>query len=283
MPELPEVETIARTLEPQVQDRQICTLSVRNPGSVEGDLPLESLIGRRIAAVGRRGKLLLWHLHTPAPNADGPPTGQNVPSGLALHLKMSGRVFVYGPKQQPGPHTRVVFGLDDGRQIFFDDARKFGYLRVMTPAVLASWPFWTQLGPEPLELDPHAFARLFAGRRGALKALLLNQTLLAGVGNIYADESLFRAGLRPDRAASTCTEADLGRLHTALCEVLRESIAACGSSIRDYRTAHGHVGAFQNAFAVYGRAGQNCQHCGHPLTATRVAGRATVFCPVCQF
>lgn len=179
----------------------------------------------------------------------------------------------------------MLLDLDDGTRLFFDDARKFGYVRVLSPATLADWPFWNRLGPEPLELSSEAFATCFTGvgktpRRGKIKALLLDQSVLAGCGNIYADESLFRAGIRPD--AQNIAPPRLMRLHEALREVLLESIAACGSSIRDYRTARGDAGAFQNSFRVYGRAGQTCVTCGATLESCRVAGRATVFCPVCQ-
>ena len=280
MPELPEVETIARTLEPQIRGRTIVSVRLLNPGSLHGALPLEALLGRSIASTGRRGKLLLWQLEPDVAAAVSAPVSR--PDSLALHLKMTGRVFVHPPEQPPGPHTRALFDLDDGQRVFFDDARKFGYVRVLTPQERAGWPFWQGLGPEPLEIDAATFAACFATRRGRLKALLLDQSLVAGVGNIYADESLFRAGLRPDRPVQSCSPADLCTLHAALVEVLEESIAACGSSIRDYRTARGDAGAFQNAFRVYGRAGHPCTQCGRTLEGTRLAGRATVFCPFCQ-
>jgi len=194
---------------------------------------------------------------------------------------MTGRLFVYPQGTEPGPHTRVVFDLDDGRRLFFDDTRKFGQVRTLCESELDAWNFWRELGPEPLEMTPEEFASPFSSRR-AVKSLLLDQAVLAGVGNIYADESLFRAGIRPDARGCDIEAERLKALHRALVDVLLLSIRECGSSIRDYRTARGDVGAFQNSFFVYGRAGETCRLCGTKLEAARVAGRATVFCPQCQ-
>jgi formamidopyrimidine-DNA glycosylase len=176
----------------------------------------------------------------------------------------------------------VVFGLDDGNRLFFDDARKFGYVRALSDSDLATWDFWRSLGPEPLEIAAPGFAELFRGRRGRIKALLLDQTVIAGIGNIYADESLFRASIRPDAQAGELSPDRLRVLHGHLVDVLRESIAECGSSIRDYRDAHGDAGAFQNRFRVYGRSGQPCVACGRTLATGKVAGRTTVYCERCQ-
>lgn len=326
MPELPEVETIACGLRPQLTGRRIVSVAVRNEGTVQGDAAAfaRCVPGRVIAGVGRRGKLLLMELAPPGgpdgPDAadggaggaagagadassEAPPDaadlmacrdaagkaagtggtgGNRVPHLLGVHLKMTGRLFVYGPEVAPNAHTRVVFGLDDGNRLFFDDARKFGYVRALSDADLATWDFWRSLGPEPLEIDAPDFVALFRGRRGRIKALLLDQTVIAGIGNIYADESLFRASIRPDAQAGDLSPARLRVLHGHLVDVLRESIAECGSSIRDYRDAHGDAGAFQNRFRVYGRAGQPCVACGRTLTTGKVAGRTTVYCERCQ-
>ncbi len=293
MPELPEVETIARTLAPQVEGRRIVACELLNPSTFGGTIPLEKSVGGVIGRPGRRGKLLLLPLsfgegRTEALDASCPcgalarqlSSGEERVTGLGFHLKMTGRLFVYPAETPPEKHTRALFDLDDGSRLFFDDARKFGYVRVLSPKTLAEWPFWNTLGPEPLEMDADAFAARFAGRRGKIKSLLLDQAVLAGCGNIYADESLFRAGIRPD--AQLVSVERLKRLHASLREVLLESIDACGSSIRDYRTARGDAGAFQNAFRVYGRSGQTCAACGAALESCRIAGRATVFCPNCQ-
>lgn len=293
MPELPEVETIARTLAPQVEGRRIMRCELLNPSTFAGEIALERVVGGRIGRPGRRGKLLVLPLafggeSVPPPDETCPcgtlarylATGEERIRGLGFHLKMTGRIFVYPAGTPPEKHTRLLFELDDGSRLFFDDARKFGYVRVLSPATLSRWPFWTELGPEPLEMDAEAFAARFAGRRGKIKALLLDQSVVAGCGNIYADESLFRAGIRPD--AQLVSPERLKRLHAALREVFLESIDACGSSIRDYRTARGDAGAFQNAFRVYGRSGETCVECGVTLESGRIAGRSTVFCPNCQ-
>lgn len=275
MPELPEVETIARTLAPQVEGRHIVACRLLHPSTLQGELTLEKVEGKQIGKPGRRGKLLLL------PLAGGKKSdGVFTVSGLAFHLKMTGRLFVYPQDTEVGKHTRLILELDNGTCVFFDDARKFGYVRVCSPATLASWPFWNQLGPEPLDITSASFVACFSGRRGKIKSLLLDQSVIAGCGNIYADESLFRAGIRPD--ARELSPDRLERLHGALKEVLQESIAACGSSIRDYRTARGDAGAFQNAFRVYGRAGESCLVCGTRLEHSRITGRATVYCPHCQ-
>lgn len=313
MPELPEVETVARTLAPQVCGRRIVGISVLNGGTWQGGTAASAVaaLRPRIRGISRRGKLLVMHFGEGGPEVCG--AGEDIPvptvsgqwplfysaagvergrlrlvgqtpadvTALAFHLRMTGRLFVYPQGAEPGPHTRVVFDLDDGRRLFFDDTRKFGQVRALCGQELEAWAFWRGLGPEPLEMGAEAFVRRFASRR-AVKALLLDQSVLAGVGNIYADESLFRAGIRPDARGCDVPPERLAALHAALVEVLLLSIRECGSSIRDYRTARGDVGAFQNSFFVYGRAGEACRVCGATLEGARTAGRATVSCPVCQ-
>lgn len=298
MPELPEVETIASGLRPQMSGRRIVSVTVRDKGVVQGDAALLTcgVPGCIVAGVRRRGKLLLVELARPdgvAAGADPGDAASGVDSGggrdggrtpwlLGVHLKMTGRLFIHGPEVAANPHTRALFGLDDGNRLFFDDARRFGYLRALSAADLATWDFWRTLGPEPLEIAAPDFVQLFRQRRGRIKALLLDQKVIAGIGNIYADEALFRASIRPDTPASDLSPDRLRGLHGQLVAVLRESIAECGSSIRDYRDAHGDAGAFQNRFRVYGRGGQPCVTCGRALVTGKVAGRTTVYCGRCQ-
>jgi formamidopyrimidine-DNA glycosylase len=300
MPELPEVETVARTLAPSVVGRRIVKTNVLWPKSMQGALEAlqsgpRSIIGRRISAVTRRAKVLLVHLESP----DGS-NREHDPHMLAFHLKMTGQVMVYPASEPEHKHTRLIFELADDRgftpapsvpttvkRLFFDDTRKFGYCRILTPASLKDWPFWQNLGPEPLEINVTRFRQCFLNchkqeRSGKIKALLLDQAIIAGIGNIYADEALFRAGIAPTTPASALVPRDFTRLHKAVQEVLLESIAACGSSIRNYRDADGNVGAFQNTFHVYGRKGQACHTCGNALVQVRIAGRTTTFCPRCQ-
>lgn len=275
MPELPEVETIARTLAPQVEGQKITALSVLNDSSISGNTEaFHALVGRTIARVHRRGKLLLMTL---VPTKDPQHAYR-----IGVHLKMSGRLFIYPPDMQPEKHTRILFDLSCGKRLFFDDMRKFGYCRAMTHTSDAQWKFWQTLGPEPLEITATNFATLFKDRRTRIKAALLDQTVLAGIGNIYADESLFRAGIRPDTACAHIPEKRLHVLHHELQTILELSIRECGSSIKDYRNANGDAGAFQNTFRVYGRKGKTCVTCGKPLSSGKVAGRTTIFCPHCQ-
>lgn len=281
MPELPEVETIARTLAPQVLDRVISAARVLLPKTLEAGHALvpELFPGARIHAVRRRGKLLLMDLA-----ASG---GEKATHIMAFHLKMTGRLFVHPADAAPLKHTRMVFDLAGTAaaapaRLFFDDARTFGYCRLMRPEDLSQWSFWAKLGPEPLTLEPEVFAAALAGKRGAVKALLLDQTVVAGIGNIYADEACFRAGVNPSAPAMSLSGKQKTLLLDSVKAVLRESIEECGSSIRDYRDANGDAGAFQNLFRVYGRAGQACLACGAALEKCVVAGRTTVFCPRCQ-
>jgi formamidopyrimidine-DNA glycosylase (fpg) len=281
MPELPEVETIARTLAPQVVGRRLEAVHVFLPKTFAagGDLVRHIAPGGCVASVRRRGKLLLFAVAAP-----GMAEAEYL---LAFHLKMTGRLFVHPAQTEPGKHTRMAFDFAatpaaQAVRLFFDDARTFGYCRLMQPEDLAQWPFWANLGPEPLTLAPAAFVASLRGRNGAIKALLLDQKVVAGIGNIYADEACFRSGIRPDARAASLAPSRLEALLDAVQAVLHESIAECGSSIRDYRDANGDAGAFQNLFRVYGRAGQPCLVCGKMLERTTVAGRTTVFCSFCQ-
>lgn len=276
MPELPEVETIARGLSPQIKGRRITSLSVLRPRSLQaGAELLPALAGARILGARRRAKLLLLDVLT----AKGPLL-------LVFHLKMTGGFLVHPPGSQALKHTRLIIDMGADGRLFFDDARSFGWCRVMRPDELTAWPFWAALGPEPLEcgqkdLAAH-LARRFAGKKRNIKACLLDQQILAGIGNIYADESLFRASIAPTRQAGSLSGPESKALAMALQAILRQAIDECGSSIRDYRDANGNAGAFQNSFAVYGRKGQSCRVCASPLESGRVAGRGTVWCPSCQ-
>lgn len=288
MPELPEVETIARGLAPQVEGRTVTAVHILNDSTVEGrrELLEHHVAGCAISHVHRRGKVLLMDIVPARASAtDKPavaPQPSNQPTHVAFHLKMTGRLFVYPQGTPPAVHTRIIFDLSDGSRVFFDDARKFGYCRALAAQDFTEWNFWQKLGPEPLEIGEDAFVQLLRGRRTRIKAALLDQTVIAGIGNIYADESLFRARIRPDAACDSIPEAKLRALHGVMQAVLQLAIRECGSSIRDYRDAHGDAGAFQNNFLVYGKAGEKCTVCGRKLSTAKVAGRTTVFCGKCQ-
>ncbi len=288
MPELPEVETIKRTLSPLITGATITkttlllprTLSAQNTVKNDaGSLPLELLHGRRITGVSRRAKLVLIELEPKKHSA----TEAHM---LAVHLKMTGRLFVYDKNTLPQKHTRVMFDLDfasgEQKQLFYDDSRTFGYVRLVSPNTLTQWPFWQKLGLEPLEHTATELAKRLEHKQGTIKSLLLNQELVVGIGNIYADEALFRAKIAPHRKANTLHVSELKRIFSAVQDVLTLSIQECGSSIRDYRDAKGDAGSFQNTFFVYGRSNKPCQVCNHALLSSKVAGRSTVHCPHCQ-
>lgn len=271
MPELPEVETIAQGLAALVRGRGIVGVDLRSPGIVLGRTPrsrVERLAGRIILRVHRRGKLLLFTL------SDG--------LFLVFHLKMTGRVWVVPESFTPGRHDHLVLHLADGERIVFNDQRRFGYAGVFTARELDRWPFYRDLGPEPLGLDLPSFKKILGATRARIKAVLLDQQRIAGIGNIYADESLFRAGIHPCVPANGLSDVQAETLFKTFRQVLAEAIEAGGSSIRDYRDAYGEQGLFQVGLSVYGRKGLPCPRCGGTLVALKVAGRTSTLCPSCQ-
>ncbi len=305
MPELPEVETIARTLAPDVCGRRIAGISILEPRSWQGGISAKIIADAHpgIRAVSRRGKLLLLHfgesrcassgwngawpacctkngMHSGRPPLIG--STQDEVTGLAFHLRMTGGLFPQPHGAGAQKHTRLIIDLDDGTRVFFNDMRKFGSARAISGRELAAWTFWNTLAPDPLEIDAETFcARMKASGR-QIKTLLLDQETIAGVGNIYAAESLFAAGMRPDARGCDIPPERLKKLHGILVEILLEAIRECGSTISDYRNAHGDAGSFQNRFHVYGRGGLPCHVCGSILLSARIGGRGTVWCPKCQ-
>jgi formamidopyrimidine-DNA glycosylase len=270
MPELPEVETIVRGLRPKVQNLEFSRVRVRLEKCVRG--PKNSLIrsveGRRVLTVHRRGKNIVFRL-----------SGGVV---LFIHLGMTGRLRVVPAEAPLEKHTHVLFSFTGhSRQLRFVDPRQFGRLFYErgTGKELASL---SRLGPEPLKIRAPEFFRRVRARRKEIKSLLLDQHFLAGVGNIYADESLHRAGIHPRRRSDSLDEDTLSRLHRGLQGVLRESIQARGTSVRSYVDAAGFCGGFQHLLRVYGREEEPCRVCGTFILRQRVAGRSSFFCPRCQ-
>jgi formamidopyrimidine-DNA glycosylase len=264
MPELPEVETIVRGLQRPLVNRTFTGVTVLWPNAVKTPLlELKSrLPGQRIESLTRRGKYLQFSL-----------SGGDT---LFLHLKMSGELLVEPNDEPLHPHVRTIFDLDNQHQLRFKDTRKFGRVYLVDdPAQVTA-----QLGPEPLADDftVEDFIALFAGRRGRLKPLLLNQHFLAGVGNIYGDESCFVARIHPRRQVDTLSEAELTRLYQAIRQVLNHGIVHKGASLDEVYKG----GEFQNHFQVYGRAGKPCLRCGTPIERVVLGGRSTHFCPRCQ-
>lgn len=272
MPELPEVETIRRTLAEHVEDSIIKEIKLFWPSAVLGwqDKSFEELVtGRRIERIQRRGKYLLIHLDEELT--------------LIAHMRMTGRLNYYPDHQEPEKHTHVVFRLDQG-EIHFSDTRKFGRIQAIPTPLCISESSLNKLGPEPLEegFTPIVLKDRFGTKKLLLKAALLDQTILAGMGNIYVDEALFQARLSPERRLDTLSEEDISKLHQAIRSVLQAGIDAQGTSFRDYRDANGEKGSFQQSLQVYGRGGEPCQVCGQTLERKRIAGRTTVYCAGCQ-
>ncbi|MEN9936131.1 MAG: hypothetical protein RLZZ387_2710 [Chloroflexota bacterium] len=272
MPELPEVQHAADTLAAQIAGAQIAAVTRLDwPRMVETHGPEEFaalLAGRAVRGASRRAKWILVEL-------DGGWT-------LALHLRMSGYIAVYGPEAEPDRHTHLALRLEDGRQVFFHDTRKFGRARLLDAAGVAE--LGAAHGAEPLEEDftPEELARRLGGRRRAIKPLLLDQAVVAGIGNIYADEALWRAGIHPLRPADTLGAEELARLHAAIQAALRDGLDNGGSTLRDYRNAYGAAGSNQQHFNAYDRAGKPCGRCGATIVRTVVGQRGTHYCPECQ-
>ncbi len=270
MPELPEVETVANGVHARVAGQRIERVwTSGKPQTFKTPEPeiVEALTGARIQGVRRVGKTVV---------ADLQPQAQ-----LLVHLGMTGRLLVSAPEVPWPPHTHAVLTLSGGRELRFVDPRRFGRLSIVRPHP-ESGEGYGGPGAEPTTINADAFAKLFRGRKLAIKAALLNQSILHGVGNIYADESLFRAAIRPRKAAGRLTRSELNRLHTALQGVLARAIELGGSSVSDYVDAAGVRGFFQLEHKVYGRAGERCRDCPTPLKKIVVGGRTTVYCPSCQ-
>ncbi len=296
MPELPEVETIARGIAKRVTGDLVESVWLGKKKE-----PLKSpaaeiaavLEHSRIAAVRRMGKHIVFDLEkngvarAPSParvrtKALGEKksahasenSSASAPAQWIVHLGMTGRLQVCDPQAEIAKHTHAIVRLASGRELRFVDPRRFGRLSVVVG--------FAAPGVEPLEVDLETFIKLFRGRKTPIKSALLNQKLLRGVGNIYADESLFRAGIRPRRRAASISGEQLGKLHAAVKQVLKEAIELGGSSISDYLDADGEEGFFQLRHRVYGREGEKCLVCKSPVKRVVTAGRSSHYCPRCQ-
>jgi formamidopyrimidine-DNA glycosylase len=271
LPELPEVETVVREIRPGLVGRRLIAVragkrNLRKPWQKKW---AKSLAGQSVAAVTRRGKWIVVEI-------DGG-------IYLVVHLGMTGQLTVV-PGAAPGNnHTHLVFGLDDGAELRFRDVRRFGSATLYPDRAELDASFTASaLGPEPFDLDRHYWREQLAKTSRTLKAVLLDQRVVAGVGNIYADESLFKARLHPARLGKDLDVKSADRLRRTVEEVLTRAIDYRGSSIRDYVGGSGKRGEFQNEFQVYGRTGEPCTRCRTPIVRIRLAGRSTHFCPRCQ-
>jgi formamidopyrimidine-DNA glycosylase len=273
VPELPEVETVRSTLEPVLVGRRLDRVEIRDPRLVRPYEPLEiaaELEGEVVAAVERRGKYLIFRFE----------------SGrvLLIHLRMTGSVrHAPGGILDDDPYRRAVVRLDDGSDVAYRDVRRFGTWLVVEAGELEPY-LSARLGGEPLGagFTARVLADRLRGRRAPIKAAVLDQRTLAGMGNIYADEALWRARIHPLRPAGELDPAEVRRLHSAVRRALEAGIARQGATLRDYSTPDGARGRMQHEFKVYGRGGEPCERCGTPIDKIRVAGRGTWYCPACQ-
>jgi formamidopyrimidine-DNA glycosylase len=273
MPEMPEVETVRRRLAPVLEGATIERAEIVDPRLTRPVAPAfvaDRLVGETVATVDRRGKYLLWRL------ASG--------RTLVVHLRMTGS-FRHAPTGElpDDAHRRATLGLDTGAEVGYRDVRRFGTWELLDEGHLQPY-LSARLGPEPLapSFSAARLARLTEGRRAPVKAFLLDQRRLAGIGNIYADEALWRARIHPLRPTGELDADEIARLHRAVRAALRRGVELQGSTLRDYVTPDGDGGGMQDEFHVYGRLGEPCDRCGRPIERIVVGGRGTWFCPRCQ-
>ncbi|WP_195571831.1 DNA-formamidopyrimidine glycosylase [Paenibacillus sp. 1001270B_150601_E10] len=273
MPELPEVETVKRTLNTLVKGKKIDRVTVTLPRIIQRPAEIESfcaaLAGHTIQEVGRRGKFLLIHLDDLV---------------LVSHLRMEGRYGVYSSDEPVEKHTHVIFHFDDETELRYKDVRQFGTMHLFSPGEEMREAPLKKLGIEPLQdgFTAELLKEKLGNRRSFIKPVLLNQHIIVGLGNIYVDEALFRAGIHPMTQADSLNDEQLKRLHEAIIYTLQQAVDAGGSSIKSYVNGQGEMGMFQHQLQVYGQEGKPCVRCGQLVEKSVVGGRGTHTCPSCQ-
>ncbi|KXT73488.1 Formamidopyrimidine-DNA glycosylase [Streptococcus sp. DD10] len=271
MPELPEVETVRRGLEALILGKKIESVKIGYPKMIKTDLKAfqEKAPGQVVEKMGRRGKYLLFYL-----------TDQV----LISHLRMEGKYFYYPDQVPERKHAHVFIRFEEGGTLVYEDVRKFGTMELLAPELVDSYFLSKKLGPEPKEdeFDLQVFQATLAKSKKLFKSHLLDQTLVAGLGNIYVDEVLWRAKIHPSRISSSITNQEVVVLHQYIIEVLQEAIEKGGSTIRSYSNAFGENGTMQHAHKVYGKTGQPCSRCGVIIEKIQLGGRGSHFCPNCQ-
>jgi formamidopyrimidine-DNA glycosylase len=277
LPELPEVETVARGLRATLLGRRVLAVRLSKTDFIDDPVALEQLLpGKRVRAVRRLGKFIVLDLEA----SNGVNGRGGAPLGLLIHLGMTGQIVTCPVEAPVAPHTHVFLALDDGREMRYTDIRRFGRMAILAEAEQAA--VLGPLGLEPLEASEEEFAARMASRRARVKALLLDQRVLRGMGNIYTDESLWRARIHPARLGANLKRDELRRLYRAVRAVLAEAIRLRGSSVSDYVDSDGKPGKFQLRHRVYQREGKTCVRCGAAIRRMIVAGRSSHFCPKCQ-
>jgi len=273
MPELPEVETIRRGIAPVITGKKIVAihiLEMRLRRPVNADDFVKWITGQTITGVGRRSKYLVWEMDNGA--------------ALLIHLGMSGHLGLFAPDTPPAKHTHIIFDLEDSIQVRYRDPRRFGVMEVVPPGMLAEWPSLAGLGPEPLsdEFTGASLANAVQNSKRSIKVALLDMRVAAGVGNIYANEALFTAGVDPRRLCCELHTGDYDKIAAAIKATLSRAIAQGGTTLNDYRNALGETGFFQLQLAVYERDKQPCVQCGAVIERGVLGGRSSYFCGCCQ-
>ena len=271
MPELPEVETVRRGLEKLILGKKISNIEIRYPKMIKTDLDQfqKELPGQVIASMERRGKYLLFYLTEKV---------------LISHLRMEGKYFYYPDQVPERKHAHVFFQFEEGGTLVYEDVRKFGTMELLAPDLLDAYFISKKLGPEPSEqdFDVQVFQAALAKSKKPIKSHLLDQTLVAGLGNIYVDEVLWRAQVHPARPSQTLTAEEATAIHDQIIAVLGQAVEKGGSTIRTYTNAFGEDGTMQDFHQVYDKAGQECVRCGTIIEKIQLGGRGTHFCPNCQ-
>ncbi|ADO77597.1 DNA-formamidopyrimidine glycosylase [Halanaerobium praevalens] len=275
MPELPEVETVVKGLGPLIRNKKVTEVEIREKNMIaypKNNIKAfkKDLLGAKIEKVKRRGKYIIIEL--------------NNYKNLVIHLRMTGKLLVKEVKDFRDKHTHVIFSLDDGQEIRFNNIRKFGRVYLIDRDQPEQAGGLATLGPEPLSdnLSLEDFKELFKNRRALMKSLLLNQKFIAGIGNIYADEILFRAAILPDRTADQLSESEKEAIYYNMREILQKGIIYGGTSFSDYVNAFGEKGSFQEELRVHQREEKKCYQCGTKIKKIKISGRSTYFCPQCQ-
>jgi formamidopyrimidine-DNA glycosylase len=279
MPELPEVETVVRGLQKSVLGRKILSVWIGKSDFIDNPAEFARLRGQRIASIERFGKFMLLRLANDGDSKEKALEGAEAAS-LLVHLGMTGQLAPSAAETPFYKHTHVSLTLDDGRELRYTDARRFGRMAYLTAELLAKEI--VDAGADPLEVSPAEFVDRVRSRNARIKALLLDQSVFRGVGNIYADESLWRAKIHPARVGSKISVKEAETLRRVLQEILNRAIVMRGSSISDFLDANGEPGEYQRHHRAYGREGKPCYRCRTPIRRVIVAGRSSYFCPKCQ-
>ena len=271
MPELPEVETVRRGLEKLILEKKIASLDIRYPKMIKTDLDQfqKELPGQVVKSMGRRGKYLLFYLTDKV---------------LISHLRMEGKYFYYPDQVPERKHAHIFIHFEDGGTLVYEDVRKFGTMELLAPELLDAYFVSKKLGPEPTEqdFDLEIFRGSLKKSKKPIKSHLLDQTLVAGLGNIYVDEVLWRAKVHPSRTSNSLTAQEARKVHDETINVLGQAVEKAGSTIRTYTNAFGEDGTMQELHQVYDKAGQACSRCGTSIEKIQLGGRGTHFCPKCQ-